>query len=580
MSKIKELGLDRAMRRATLAMLEQLGTAKALSVFLLVRDGQMSSWDQVVTMTLDPRQYLDTVSGAIKLAKDYQAIDWLRKCEGLPTSFDKEAVAYAGWKDAEVQNKLTNDRFYQYCQGYYSDLDSRVVESLHRVRKIVRSCLGPLPKRSSELNFEFGPGSVKESRDWWPTIPTVADKLSNQMHVTADAAPILQWFLDGTVAERSLRGGASIQQCFVVDESCAERLAFVPKDAKQLRTISLQPGGNVLLQKSIGDIFRRQLRHHFGWDLDHAQPIHQRKAMEASLSGSDVTIDLSNASNTVAREAVRYALPKHWYELCNALRCRKIITADGVRVLEMFSAMGNGFTFELETLLFGAICLSVIPEDRQHRVRVFGDDIIVPAADASVCLAALKFWGFTPNERKTHVSGCFRESCGGDYFCGFLVSPVRVKELPHDPSTWIGVANRCARVSYRHSGLLGSRARSTALGQLPTSHRSILGPDQLGDTVIWSRQEDWEKVAVTRNSIRYLKVWRPVTRRRELRYDPNVILAVALYGSAQTDSFLRVVHTKDRDGTPCERVVSGASRPYITPRGAVAGHRFGRVPYS
>jgi hypothetical protein len=112
----------------------------------------------------------------------------------------------------------------------------------------------------------------------------------------------------------------------------------------------------------------------------------------------------------------------------NALRF-KITTIDGhEHVNEMFSSMGNGFTFELESLLFLSISKAV-----QHFTRhlgvisIYGDDIICPTAmahDLSFCLSIM---GFSVNLEKSHIDGPFRESCGGHYQNGLDVTPFYIR---------------------------------------------------------------------------------------------------------------------------------------------------------
>ena len=167
--------------------------------------------------------------------------------------------------------------------------------------------------------------------------------------------------------------------------------------------------------------------------MRHAKLRHMRLARLASAGRlSCATIDLSNASDTVAYQLVKLVLPPDWFELLISLRA-PFTDMDGKRVrLEKFSSMGNGFTFALETLLFWTLCDTVSNGEAQV-LRVFGDDIIVDTAHAKACVKALEFFGFTPNAKKTFLEGPFRESCGGDYFNGVSVRAVYVKNLPDEP---------------------------------------------------------------------------------------------------------------------------------------------------
>jgi hypothetical protein len=99
--------------------------------------------------------------------------------------------------------------------------------------------------------------------------------------------------------------------------------------------------------------------------------------------------------------------------------------------------MGNGFTFELQSLLFYAAVLTVfdlfpsIGKDR--RCRVYGDDIILPTAYAGIFVEFLSWLGFTTNPDKSFVDGPFRESCGKHYFLGDDVTPFYIRENVDKP---------------------------------------------------------------------------------------------------------------------------------------------------
>ena len=139
-------------------------------------------------------------------------------------------------------------------------------------------------------------------------------------------------------------------------------------------------------------------------------------------------------------------LPEDWFEVLDALRSPMTHVRDDVVGkeawvrLEKFSSMGNGFTFELETLLFAAIT-EVTCDNADARlgsgIWVYGDDIIYPSVHASAVASALRWCGFIPNKTKSFSTGPFRESCGGDYFLARNVRSYYIKDNPHEPSDWI-----------------------------------------------------------------------------------------------------------------------------------------------
>lgn len=298
----------------------------------------------------------------------------------------------------------------------------------------------------------------------------------------------------------------------------------VPKDSRRDRGCCMEASGPLMLQLSIGKLLKARYRNVYKVDLRQAKPLHQKLAQRASMDGSLATIDLSNASDTLCKELVAALLPEDWFELLNSLRAP--FTKIGPRSvrLEKFSSMGNGFTFELETILFRTLC-DVLT---RGTVSVFGDDIVCPLRDSDVVIAALKFFGFVPNTKKTFCDGMFRESCGGDFFNGVPVRPHFLEEPPDEPQKWIGLANGLARV-----GLSRSAAWWYAVDQVPASYR-VFGPSHLGDLVINDDEAKpflrWHKATARQEPYWAINV--PVTRtfRLEEHFPMRVVVCAATLG--------------------------------------------------
>jgi hypothetical protein len=96
--------------------------------------------------------------------------------------------------------------------------------------------------------------------------------------------------------------------------------------------------------------------------------------------------------------------------------------------------MGNGFTFELESLIFYAISLATVMVDNGYdldnakkNVAVYGDDLIVPAKLYTSLVVNLNFIGFEINADKSFHKGNFFESCGSDFYNGTDVRPFFLK---------------------------------------------------------------------------------------------------------------------------------------------------------
>jgi hypothetical protein len=105
--------------------------------------------------------------------------------------------------------------------------------------------------------------------------------------------------------------------------------------------------------------------------------------------------------------------------------------------------MGNGFTFELESLLFYALAratafFSGIP----GVISVYGDDIICPVQLCERLVWVLQWFGFSVNSEKSFTDGPFRESCGGHYWNGLDITPFFIRSPIESLVDVIDTANK------------------------------------------------------------------------------------------------------------------------------------------
>ncbi len=543
---------------SALHLCEGVSTPTSLSVAILMRYGE---WDQIATKRVDPRQYLDARSYRLDVA----AVDYLRKLEDLPTSFDREEKAVETFFECERSCFRTNERLSPFLFGSYGDEDGVVMEVILRARKNLRLILGPVPQeefdhslkewKRSPLTGRFGPGATYGDRG---SLVTVPDKMSSRPTLTTSAMGFLFPWSCTAWASACATDGRS--PTFV----SGNRFTTVPKDSSKYRGIAVEPSINLFYQLGIGRLLKARLSRS-GINLKTGQTTHRRIACEASIRGHMSTIDLSNASDTVCRNLVKLLLPPKWYDLLDSLRSPTTEVGGKSIRLEKFSSMGNGFTFELETLLFLSLCSAameacgVTPVPGVN-VFVYGDDIIVPTECTREVISTLHFFGFTPNESKTFVDGSFRESCGGDFFLGEDVRPYQLKESPYEPQHLIAMANGLRRlVSSNHDASVNSspirRAWYSVLHALPADISRLRGPKDLGDLCVHDDEENWRPR--WKDSIRYFKCYRPVSFRRIgwNYWKDDVVLAAAVYRTG--DGLLG-----------------------ITPRDAVTGYGFSWVPCS
>lgn len=249
---------------------------------------------------------------------------------------------------------------------------------------------------------------------------------------------------------------------------CAGNLAFVPKNAKTYRSIVVEPCLNGFAQAGLGKYIAKRLRS-VGVDIRNQVP-NQEWALLGSLLGDLATIDLSSASDMIARELVRALLPEDWYRLLSAFRTSEVLYKGKTIALEKFSSMGNGFTFPLETLIFWALTRSAVGND--GIVSVYGDDIICPVSSYGRVTEVLTAVGFIVNPDKSYAAGPFRESCGCDYYNGINVRPFYQKHLVSGRSLFV-LHNWYARRFDPERAALVRKA-------IPRELR-IYGPDGYGD---------------------------------------------------------------------------------------------------
>lgn len=207
----------------------------------------------------------------------------------------------------------------------------------------------------------------------------------------------------------------------VVDGS---RITSVPKTALTDRTIAIEPVLNVYLQLGVDHVLKSLLKRGWGYDLS-SQERNQKYALLGAKEGLLATLDLSMASDTIALMLCFLLLPPMWLDLLLDLRSPQGEIEGVKHSFDKISSMGNGFTFALESLIFGALVRCAIRRTESVRKSaVFGDDIIVPTTAVPYLKTLLEYSGFKLNMEKSYWDGPFRESCGKDFFYSYDVRPL------------------------------------------------------------------------------------------------------------------------------------------------------------
>lgn len=456
---------------AILDFLSALGSARALSVWLLYRSGEH---DQLLALDINPDWY----DNKYKFRTDYIATLFLSKAVFLKTSFDKKERALTKFLEFEEVCRKTNIRF------RHPAVDPKETDSTAWLLNATKS-------KIQMILDEYSPDEFVDEANWGPGTTTLMNgsevsdynKFHDERGITRDLYTLVrpwfpvaypswwEWLTAGQTKLSASQDDPQSEGMSYDPESRMEairissesdvnpfnfqignKIITVPKNSKTDRVIAVEPGINLWFQKAIGSMIRRRLSR-FGVATND-QSVNQRLALEGSLSRELATVDFSSASDSISKELVRELIPHEWYLLLDACRSKVGTMSDGTVITwEKFSSMGNGFTFELETLIFYAAALAVREYNRSSgRVSAYGDDVILPARDFALFLEFSEYLGFRVNDQKSfHSTDChFRESCGSHYFAGVDCKPIFLKERLSNVESFYRLANSVRSLARRY----------------------------------------------------------------------------------------------------------------------------------
>lgn len=463
---------------------------------------------KLLDLSVNPLDY----KTADSFRDDYLVCELMSKFESFDLGIDRDEVAYRKFFESEGKCEQTNKNLSSlYDTGLLTPYSPE--SFLWTARGKIESLLGPFNWDECSRFFGFGPGanlSVDRSKgDAYFKFGVVRPRTTKANALLAYSAvkSAPSWWkhlLDNSRDPEAISNLPIMQQIEELFEIVpGNKVTTVPKSAKTNRVIAIEPDLNMYIQKGIGGVIRSRLRR-VGIDLND-QTKNQAAALLASITNKYATIDLSSASDSVCLKLVELLLPPAWFEAIKQSRSPVGTMPDGkVLTYHKVSSMGNGFTFELESLLFWAICSSVVdllkPAERQ--VTVYGDDIVVPSSVCHTVLWVLSWCGFTPNQKKTFRHGPFRESCGKHYFLGTDVTPFYIRKDIVSSDRLIHAANsvrRWARLSYG----LDPRFKICYLSlvsMLPKYLQRPTIPESLGDIALWG---DFDEVRPSRAPLQH-----------------------------------------------------------------------------
>lgn len=396
-------------------------------------------YKDLLDLRIDPSEY----ASANDFADDYLVTSYLKRYPDFPIGVNREAAAFEKWRGAEESCRVVNE-FMRSWLGGETPYPPRVGSLFEIARRKVAEILGPLSYSSVKNASRFGPGIDLSTR---------GNKHStyNKFETPGSCTPYLLDLAPDLFAEdhrEDLFDRAELVR--------GNRLAFVPKTAVIDRSIGIEPRWNIFLQLGVGETISNRLRI-FGIDLKD-QTRNQRAAQRAQRCGL-ATVDISGASDSIAKYLIFALLPEDWSHLLFKLRC-PVTSYKGKEIsLEKMSSMGNGYTFPLETLIFYAFAFAAteaVGADVRD-IEVYGDDIIVPKTAASTLIELLSFMGFSVNTEKTFVEGVFFESCGQDFWCGVNVRPFFQRRALREVFDLYTLANQLVAYACQETDFADSR---------------------------------------------------------------------------------------------------------------------------
>jgi len=410
---------------------------------------QTKAYDKLVNLSYDPD---------MDQADDLYVVNLLKKYPFKHPNLNPEASAIDSFIDAENQCRAVNNLIEN---GWFT-ANGLIMEASNVI---------------SDILGEFSLEALKELSK--PGKHAAVNARGNNAHLLNHFEQ-MSCHKDSKLLTSILYDTPSMRGLDIDYVDCSE-VEFVPKNAKTLRSICIEPSINLYFQLGLGSMIARKLKR-VGIDLKD-QSRNQRGALEGSLSNNAATIDLSAASDSISLLLVNELLPRDWMAAIEMCRCPTMRTPDGAVVeVEKVSSMGNGFTFPLEALIFYAFTKVGCRRAKAHGpIMVYGDDIICPSSGYDQVVKCLNAVGFTINQEKSYSTGAYRESCGLHAINGQIHRPIKI-DMPLRKATDIFrlansiMATALERGDGSYIDLRWRRVYKACIDLLPKALRQITVP--------------------------------------------------------------------------------------------------------
>lgn len=333
--------------------------------------------------------------------------------------------------DMEVENveaTLPNsdvDEFGRVAQLLFSDLFSSLDRKIY--------CGSIVPKHGPGAVAERLTSNGKYRSQYW------TDRLEEVFHVGDFLYPNARF-----ISEDYESDGINFHE---PGSEIPSRVISVPKTQKTPRIIAIEPSALQYVQQGLLEAIMHNIHSGFlnGFIGTESQEPNQLLAQEGSLTGSLATLDLSEASDRVSSKLVRALMRNCPLSEKAVFACRSeraSVPGEGVISLSKFASMGSALCFPFEAMVFLTIIFLGIEKEQGYqftkkselfpflgRVRVYGDDLIIPVEYVHTVVDLLEHFGARVGRSKSFWNGKFRESCGKEYYHGHDVSIVKVRRL-------------------------------------------------------------------------------------------------------------------------------------------------------
>lgn len=480
-------------KEVSLEAYRELNTPVSLSAAILLGEDPL----QLAALKIDPHHYNDAGS----FQRDWAAVELLRKFSGIPGTTDtsRYEAALEKARSAEEQCRKANEAILDWTMG--AGYPAGLGTIIHRAQLKIAHVLGEYDLDRHLDNCSWGPGA-----DAGNSRPFVSSyhKFKGSISGTQGTAGYLACLMGANRLWATWLSGHEDAGLFtpLFRRLLGNRYTTVPKTALTDRSICIEPGANIYLQLGLGSMIRRCLRR-VGINL-RSQEWNRWLAWWSSQDGFWATIDLSSASDTIARRLIqllfyppthpderverKFASLRTWFRVLDDLRSKFTDYGDKKtprhELNHKWSSMGNGYTFELETLVFWALSSAAAEQEGGICAAVYGDDIIVDKHSYARVTEVLELCGFSVNTRKSFNSSYFRESCGMDAFDGVEIHSYRLESLDTLVDCY------ALHNGLRRLGLI--RAASLVVRAIPKSLR-LFGPEEAGDSVLHNSDHSlWE----------------------------------------------------------------------------------------